>query len=96
MKPLLMFGLATVGLTCPVGPLDSPAPSIPPVEERPSQTIWIPSDYNFSFNAEPGDTLNLIMNTDDPGAAQEDCDWAGGKLVINHHTDITECWDVDF
>jgi hypothetical protein len=68
-----------------------------PVEERrPAQVIWVTNDWQYPFNAEGGDTLNLIMNTDDIDAAREECDHVGGKFVDNWRTQVMECHDVDF
>jgi hypothetical protein len=95
-RALITFAVSTFGLTCPVGPLDSPPVTIPVEDERPAQVIWIPQDYPWQFDARPGDTVNLIMMSDDPGANKEGCEGSGGQYVQNTLTDIDECWNVDF
>lgn len=62
---------------------------------RPHQQIYISMTYGAPFDAQPGDTVNIIM---EPGAAdpQGFCDVRGGSLWMNPFTGILICEDVDF
>lgn len=51
----------------------------------------------MTFNAEPGDTINVIM--DDNSEELEElnwCDHSGGRLERNPYTEILICYDIDF
>jgi hypothetical protein len=65
----------------------------------PENVIVIPEDYDAPFDAQPGDTLILVMYQDDNGVPsdwQGRCFHAGGEPILNTRTNIATCEDVDF
>jgi hypothetical protein len=95
INQLLAGGIASIAAIAGCAPT---APSTPTTEfVRPAQTIWIDEDYAFTFNAESGDTLNIIMNnpTDFEGAKLR-CQDMGGQPTYNPHTMIYYCGNADF
>jgi hypothetical protein len=65
----------------------------------PENVIVIPEDYDAPFNAEPGDTLILVMYQDDNGVPsdwQGRCFHMGGEPILNLRTNIATCEGVDF
>lgn len=62
---------------------------------RPAQHIYIPYEYDAPFDAQPGDTITLIMPAYETGWVAL-CDDAGGEPIYNPYTGIATCDDVDF
>lgn len=54
--------------------------------------ITVHEDYNYQFDANSGDSVNVILNP--VGDMQLRCDNMGGKLYIEN--DLFICKDVDF
>ena len=70
-------------------------PPAPP--ERPAQVIWVGQIYPMTFNAESGDTVNIIMNDDSDEMAELIwCNDSGGTLERNPYTEVLTCLDIDF
>ncbi|MBM7771961.1 hypothetical protein JOD54_002165 [Actinokineospora baliensis] len=86
---LVVVGAALAAGTQTTHAVDTPIGSL-----RPPQTIYVPEDYGHQFNAEPGDTVILVMRPDDGHEAR--CADAGGRIESNAHTWITACVGVDF
>lgn len=71
----------------------TPAP--PP--ERPAQVIWVGETFPTKFNAESGDTVNIIMNDDSEELDELNrCEDMGGRLERNPYTEVLICYNVDF
>ena len=62
------------------------------------QWITVPEHYPWTFNAEHGDRVDIIMDpVDTPeGTILERCDHMGGELIYNPATLIWTCEGVDF
>jgi hypothetical protein len=87
MNQLLMPLIAlTAAIPTQCTPVDPP--------ERPAQEIYIGENYNFPFDAEPGDTIIEVMNPE--GDMLLRCNNHGGELRENPHTGLFLCWGIDF
>ena len=90
-KTLLIAGLA-LGLHGSTDP--HPQTSDHATPNRRTWNIVIPEDYEYRFNAEHGDRLDLIMNPDESWVSR--CLNHGGEPIWNPFTLIATCEHVDF